>query len=175
MHPKSTVKCGESLKAMFVLYNPAFLLPADGTSGGCLLETGGTDPCPGECGICLGDCQSASPYDGTCSKLCNYRTGICHHGNGGAKKISLHRNAKRQRWKRDGLLWLGSFQLLFSFPFSFSLFRVASMAYRGSQARGLIRATAASLHHSHSNGRSQIQAASVTYTTAHGNAGSLTH
>ena len=42
----------------------------------------------------------------------------------------------------------------------------------GSQARGQIRASAAGLHHSHSNARSEL---SVTYTTAHGNAGSLTH
>ena len=42
------------------------------------------------------------------------------------------------------------------------------MAYGGSQARGWIGAAAASLHHSHSG------AASATYTTAHGNGGSLT-
>ena len=50
-------------------------------------------------------------------------------------------------------------------------FRVSPTAYGGSQARGLIRVIAADLHHSHS----QIQATSATYTTAHGNAGSLTH
>ena len=33
------------------------------------------------------------------------------------------------------------------------VFRAAPMAYGGSQARGLIRAVAASLHHSHSNAR----------------------
>ena len=38
--------------------------------------------------------------------------------------------------------------------FIFLLFRVALTAYGGSQARGLIRATATSLHHNHSNGRS---------------------
>ena len=46
------------------------------------------------------------------------------------------------------------------------------MAYGGSQARGLIGATAASICHNHSN--IGIRASSVTYTTAHGNAGSLT-
>ena len=51
--------------------------------------------------------------------------------------------------------------------------RAAPTAYGGSQARGLIRAVAAGLCQSHSNG--QIQAASVTYTTAHSNTGSLTH
>ena len=38
--------------------------------------------------------------------------------------------------------------------------------------RGWIGATTASLHHSHSNARSEL---SETYTTAHDNAGSLTH
>ena len=57
--------------------------------------------------------------------------------------------------------------------FQFLLFRAAPEAHGGSQARGQIGATAAGLCHSHSNGR--IQAMSVTYTTAHGNTGSLTH
>ena len=39
---------------------------------------------------------------------------------------------------------------IFSFFFSL-LFRATSAAYRGSQARGRIRASAASLHHSYSN------------------------
>ena len=37
------------------------------------------------------------------------------------------------------------------FFFVFCLFRAAPVAYVGSQARGLIRATAAVLHHSHSH------------------------
>ena len=53
-----------------------------------------------------------------------------------------------------------------------NLFRAAPMAYGCSQARGRIRATAASLHHSHKQWG--IQAASVTYTTARGYARSLT-
>ena len=44
---------------------------------------------------------------------------------------------------------LGS--LIFFFFFFFLLFRAAPMTYRGSQARGLIRATAVGLHHSHSS------------------------
>ena len=44
--------------------------------------------------------------------------------------------------------WMGFF-----FFFGF-FFRAAPMAYGGSQARGQIGATAASLHHSHSNTRS---------------------
>jgi len=46
------------------------------------------------------------------------------------------------------------------------------MAYGGSQARGLIRATAAGLCHSHSNAGSEP---SATYATAYGNTGFLTH
>ena len=53
--------------------------------------------------------------------------------------------------------------------FIYCLFRAAPTAYGGSQVRGQIRAVATCLHHSHSNARS------ATYTTAHGNAGSLTH
>ena len=50
------------------------------------------------------------------------------------------------------------FSVLFCFVFGvFFLFMAAPTAYGGSQARGPIRA------------------ASVTYTTAHGNTGSLTH
>ena len=45
-------------------------------------------------------------------------------------------------------------------------FRAPPATYGGSQARGPIGATAASLHHSHSNVRSEL---SVTYTIAHGN------
>ena len=39
----------------------------------------------------------------------------------------------------------------FFFFFFFGLFRAAFMAYGGSQARGPMGATAAGLHHSHSN------------------------
>ena len=46
------------------------------------------------------------------------------------------------------------------------------MACGGSQAKGLIRAAATSLYHSHRNGG--IPAVSATYNTAHGNTRSLT-
>ena len=64
--------------------------------------------------------------------------------------------------------------LIFNFLFFFFLVfsRAAPTAYGGSQARGLIRALAAGLHHSHSNAWSEL---CVTYITAHGNARSLTH
>ena len=55
----------------------------------------------------------------------------------------------------------------------FFFFRAALAAYWSSQPRGQIRASAASLHHNHSNG--QIRAVSVTYTSACGNARFLTH
>ena len=61
------------------------------------------------------------------------------------------------------------------------LFRTTPKAYGVSQARYQIRATAAGLHHSHSNWpipqpqQCRIQALSVTCTEAHGNARSLTH
>ena len=61
--------------------------------------------------------------------------------------------------------------LSLSFFFFFGLFRATPTAYGSTQGR--IRATAAGLHHSHSNAGSV--AASVTYSRTHGNAGSLTH
>ena len=50
-----------------------------------------------------------------------------------------------------------SYSFFFSFVFFFVLFRASPLAYGGSQARGLIRGTAASLHHSHSNAGSQLR------------------
>ena len=47
------------------------------------------------------------------------------------------------------------------------IFRAAAAAYGSSQARGLIGATLASLHHSHST--AEIWAISATSTTAYGN------
>ena len=65
-----------------------------------------------------------------------------------------------------------AFLLFFLFCFFFFFSRAAPMAYGGSQARGWIGAVAMGLHHSQQHG---IQAASLTYATAHGNAGSLIH
>ena len=61
------------------------------------------------------------------------------------------------------ILWWYKEWLLFFF---FCFFRAAPLAHGGSQTRGLIRAIAAGLR--------GIWAASATYSTAHGNAGSLT-
>ena len=55
------------------------------------------------------------------------------------------------------------------FFFFFLLFRAAPEAYKGSQARGGIRATAANTP------QQQPSAMSATYTTAHGDARSSTH
>ena len=48
----------------------------------------------------------------------------------------------------------------------FFLFMAAPMAYRGSQARGLIEAIASGLGHSHSNARSELHLLSTTQLTA---------
>ena len=45
--------------------------------------------------------------------------------------------------------------VFFFFFFFFGLFRVAPTAYGSSQAKGPIEAAAASLHHTHSNARSE--------------------
>ena len=56
---------------------------------------------------------------------------------------------------------------------SFCLFRGAPVAHGGSQARALVEPVAAGLYQSHT--QCQVQAVPATYTTAHGNAGALTH
>ena len=56
-------------------------------------------------------------------------------------------------------IWFGSSQATPSptfITFFFLLFRTAPMVYGRSQARSRIRAAAASLHHSHSNARSEL-------------------
>ena len=58
------------------------------------------------------------------------------------------------------------------FFFFFCFFRATLAACEGSQAKGQIKATAASLHQSQQH---QIRATSATYTTAQSNTGSLTH
>ena len=58
----------------------------------------------------------------------------------------------------------------YTFFFLF-LFRAVPIAHGGSLARGWIGATAASLYHSHAGSKPRL----VTYTTAHGNARSLTY
>ena len=53
-------------------------------------------------------------------------------------------------------VFLNYFIIIFNFIYLFTalLFMTAPAAYGGPQARGRIRATAAGLHHSHSNARS---------------------
>ena len=63
-------------------------------------------------------------------------------------------------------------QFIYLFIYLF-IFRASPVAYGGSQARGLIGAVAASLCQEPQ--QLGIRAESTIYTTAHGNAGSLTH
>ena len=63
---------------------------------------------------------------------------------------------------------------LLSLSLSLHVFRAIPMTLWGSQARGWIGAVAAGLYHTHSNARSEPHLR-PTYTTAHGNARSLTH
>ena len=70
------------------------------------------------------------------------------------------------------------FGVFFSFFFFFGLifFRAAPAASHGSfQARGWIRAAAASLRQSHSHSHTRSKSHYVTYTIAHSNAWSLSH
>ena len=61
-------------------------------------------------------------------------------------------DTKRESLFKFCFLSYNNFHALFFF---FCLFRATSAAYGGSQARGIIGATAAGLHHSHSNARSE--------------------
>ena len=65
------------------------------------------------------------------------------------------------------------FYFYFYFFCLFAISWAAPAAYGGSQARGLTGAVAASLKPEPQ--QRGIRAAFATYTTAHGNAGSLTH
>ena len=57
---------------------------------------------------------------------------------------------------RDFITWAMKHYSTYLFIFlSFVFFRAALVAYGGSQARGLVGATASSLHQSHSNARSE--------------------
>ena len=64
----------------------------------------------------------------------------------------------KERCRLESEVYVGqerSFLLFIYLLIVFFLFRAAPMAYGGSQARGLMGATAASLRHSHSNARSE--------------------
>ena len=74
-------------------------------------------------------------------------------------------NSKSTHFELREDIRLSFFFLSFFFFFFLSFSRATPMAYGGSQARGLIRAVAVAY----------ARAESVAYTTAHGNAGSLTH
>ena len=95
------------------------------------------------------------------------------------KSLQNIRKCKNQRnqlfivWEYKTLLVLPYLHCIRQF-FFFFFSRAVPSVYGGFQARGRIRAVAASLRQSHSNAGS-IQAISATYTTAHGYDGSLTH
>ena len=62
------------------------------------------------------------------------------------------------RWKNlcpSADEWVNKMWHIYIFLLSFCLFQAAALAHGGSQARGLIGAIAASLHHSHSYARSE--------------------
>ena len=86
------------------------------------------------------------------------------HTNSAAQEIDFH------IWKKKKMRFFLSFFLfaLYLFYFFLIFFRAALMAYGNSQTRGQIGAVAASLQPQ----QWWIWAVSVTYTTAHGNAGS---
>ena len=71
------------------------------------------------------------------------------------------------------ILFYYLFIYLFIFFGLFAFSRAAPEAYGGSQARSRIGAVAAGLCYSHSNMESELRL--QPYTTAHGNARSLTH
>ena len=73
-------------------------------------------------------------------------------------------------WRRHGVLNLLShdrtLQSIFYFFCLFAFLGAAPVAYGGSQARGLIRAIAARLHHSHSNAESKPRLGPTPQLTA---------
>ena len=79
----------------------------------------------------------------------------------------IHFFPKHKKLDNFGVFVLNSMIFVCLFIYLFLLFRATPVAYGGSQASGLIEATTASLHHSHSNTR--------PYTTDHSNAESLTN
>ena len=64
------------------------------------------------------------------------------------------------------LLSSHALQHLLLYVFFFGLFRAAPMVYGGSQSRGQIGPVAASLHHSHSNARSEPHLGPTSQLTA---------
>ena len=88
-------------------------------------------------------------------------------------QITTHSLSPWEKKKKSRYLTLCCFVEVFVVA-GFCLFTAAPKANGSSQSRSRIRATAAGLHHSHSNVASEPHL-QLTYTTAHGNVGSLTH
>ena len=103
-------------------------------------------------------CKAAS----TAQEMFHCLFGSCwHYSMAGFTKYALE------------LIWGSLGFCLFVCLFVCLFFKAKPAAYGGSQARGLVRATAASLYHRLQ--QRQIWATSVAYTTAHGHARSLTY
>ena len=73
----------------------------------------------------------------------------------------------------QSLLKIHGHEFMYLCIYVFCFIRAALVAYGSSQARGPLGAVATGLSHSHSNSGSEPHL--PTYTTAHGNARSLTH
>ena len=95
-----------------------------------------------------------------------------------AQDLTAYKAAVIWRWlcvwedRKNDLLMKECSQVFWVFCFVFVFFRAAPMAYGGSQARGLN--WSCSCQPTPQPQQWHIQAAAVTYTTAHSNAGSLT-
>ena len=76
--------------------------------------------------------------------------GVCGGGGG-----YVSESTKYDKYLRGSLNSADIYNTVRFYLFFISLFRAAPAAYGGSQARGWIRAIAASLHHSHWNIRSE--------------------
>ena len=83
----------------------------------------------------------------------------------------LEEYLSHKKWMEVVIIITTSLSLFFFL--SFCLFRATPPAYGGSQARGLNQSC--SLQPTPQSQQRRIWAASVTYTTAHSNTGSLTH
>ena len=99
------------------------------------------------------------------SGIISFATGVFHVGVNPKpnleRKFDYHSFSYEQFIKQ--VVFFFSF---FCFVFAFSLFRVAPTTCGGSQARGLMRATAAGLHHTHSNTEYELRLQPTPQLTA---------
>ena len=81
-------------------------------------------------------------------------------------KLDVNHHLPPRYSSPEFLSFFSFFFLFFFFFFFFLLFRATPEAYGGSQARGPVGATAAGLHHSHSNTRSKLHIQTTPQLTA---------